>query len=346
MKDTELKLIKSARCISPRHPMKVCDLIADRLVEAFKKSDPESIAKISIKARRGLLRASGDVFSKGGVGQKELDAIVSEYLGSEIRTEWAVNVEDANREERDNWRRSADGIYYGFADRMTREMLPLEVVLARSLCETIYHYCEIHSEGKVWVTIDLSNPMKLVKAVDIKWAHATKEEILKAVEIWAKVYTINQTIESIDPYIEIISDEKADNWYNDEYLGYWSGSAEDVDFYGSTFVGRNGYEFKSPAGITPVLLERSGYLMARYLAVQILMSNPEADEVAAKLDYTNGECEPTVIINSSVVSDIDIKSIVKLDPKSISRKLKLARLNPSITMEFGQFGHNFRWEQK
>lgn len=229
---------------------------------------------------------------------------------------------------------------------MTREMLPLEVVLARSLCETIYHYCEIHSEGKVWVTIDLSNPMELVKAVDIKWAHTTKEEILKAVEIWAKVYTINQTIESIDPYIEIISDEKADNWYNDEYLGYCSGYAEDVDFYGSTWAGQNGYEFKSPAGITPVLLERSGYLMARYLAVQILMSNPEADEVAAKLDYTNGECEPTVIINGSVVSDIDIKSIVKLDPKSISRKLKLARLNPSITMEFGQFGHNFRWERK
>lgn len=328
--------LRSARSVSPQHPSKICDIIADRLVAEFLKHDPESIANITVTARRDEIRASGDVFSRHFVDYETMDAIVESVVGRKMNTIMQF--------------RQLSGLFpvqhpfgavFGYACDMTREMLPLEQVLSRSLCETIYHYKEFRTEGEVWVTIDLDDPLHLVKKIEIWWSDVTKEQVLEAIDVWLPVYTMGQKKEDI----KIVITPTKGSSLGDESI-YKNGQVADVDFYGSSVVFEGEHHLSGKCN----LITRDGSYMARFIAVKILNENPDAETVAVNLRWQNPDSDkPSLIdikINGETVTDIDVEKALDLTPKGIKKTLKMKKVDYPKTAEFGHFGHNFRWERR
>ena len=55
--------IKTCEFVSPKHPDKVCDIIADFLLDAFIAQDPQSRVALEIMGGHGRVTVSGEVTS-------------------------------------------------------------------------------------------------------------------------------------------------------------------------------------------------------------------------------------------------------------------------------------------
>ena len=58
--------IRTAEFVSPKHPDKTCDRIADALLDAYLAGDPKSRVAVEIMGGHGKISVSGEVTSRRG----------------------------------------------------------------------------------------------------------------------------------------------------------------------------------------------------------------------------------------------------------------------------------------
>lgn len=311
-------MIKTAEFVSPKHPDKICDFIADSILDAYLAGDIESRVAIEVMGGHNLITINGEVTSKA---QIDIEAIVHSIVGKEYKVIQNIVLQSSEIANGVDTGGAGDqGIMKGYATNETNNFMPKEYELARGLCQKIY---EVYPyDGKTQVTIDGDKVLTVV----VSFQNSKSNELLELVKkiIVADEYIINRAGEwSIGGF--------------DADTGL-SGRKLIVDNYGPEVTIGGG----SFSGKDYTKVDRSGAYMARKIAVELLQKNG-AKEVVTKLAYAIGKSEPVMV--TAIIDGVESEILgYDLSPKGIREFLKLDKVKYKDTCTWGHFGRGFNWE--
>jgi len=310
-------MIKTCEFVSPMHPDKLCDRIADAILDAYLQEDPDSRVAIEVMAGHGLVNVSGEVSS---LGEINISQIIQEILGADYESrvrivrqspEIARGLEEGGAGDQ--------GIMIGYACSDTENFMPLEYELARQLCQAVYE--RFPYDGKVQVTLKDGQ----VETVVVSFQNAKHEDLEKLVkeQIKARVYLINPAGDWTLGGLEADSGLSGRKLVVDAY-------GPNVPIGGGSFSGKD---------YTKV--DRSGAYMARHIAIDLLKERG-AREVLVKLAYAIGVSEPVmaVAIVDGREEDLLVSSPGRynLSPRGIREGLELNKIKFSDLASWGHFG--------
>jgi len=308
---------KTCEFVSARHPDKLCDYLADILLDAYLELDPKSRVAIEIMGGHDNVSVSGEVTSEARLN---IEDIVKNIIGDNYNVKVYVSQQSPFISKGvDNGGAGDQGIMIGYATSETNNFMPLEYELARKLCNKLYG--QFPYDGKTQVTIQDGQ----IKTVVASFQKTKTAELKKAVcgLIKAEEYLINP----------------AGEW---EMGGFdadsgLSGRKIMIDNYGPE-IGVGGGSF---SGKDWTKVDRSGAYMARRIAIDLLKKHG-AGTVRTKLAYAIGKKEPVM-----AVAEIDGKEekIIGYDlsPKGIYEFLNLGKIKFRRTAAWGHFGREFPW---
>ena len=310
-------MIKTAEFVSPKHPDKICDLIADSVLDAYLARDPRSRAAVEVMGGHGLIIINGEVTSHA---KPDIKKIARNIVGRKYKVISNLTLQSPEIARGvDSGGAGDQGIMNGYATSETSSYMPREYELARDLCRAIYKIYPY--DGKTQVTLD----RKKIKAVVASFQNTASAKLLTLVKklIKAEEYFINP----------------AGEWRQggfDADTGL-SGRKLIIDNYGPEIpIGGGSFSGKDPTKV-----DRSGAYMARRIAVDYLKKY-KAHEVKVKLAYAIGRAEPIMAI-ASVDGRARAVTGYDLTPQGIIKFLKLRRPTYARTAVWGHFGRNFIW---
>lgn len=311
-------MIKTAEFVSPKHPDKICDFIADSILDAYAENDKESRVAIEVMGGHNLITINGEVTSKS---KPDIEKVVKDIVGVDYKVIINIVLQSSEIAQGVDTGGAGDqGIMKGYATNETEEYLPLEYKLARNLCQKIF---EIYPyDGKTQVTIDGEK----IKTVVASFQNTKNEELLELVKkiIKADEYLINPAGEWNQGGFDADTGLSGRKLIIDNY-------GPEIPIGGGSFSGKD---------FTKV--DRSGAYMARKIAVDLLKKN-NAKEVHTKLAYAIGKKEPVMAV---VIVDGKEEEIIGYDlsPRGIREFLKLDEVKYAETCTWGHFGRGFNWE--
>lgn len=324
-------IIRTAEFVSPKHPDKMCDRIADAILDAYLAGDPEdgprSRVAVEVMGGHGEVTISGEVTSDT---KPDIPEIVQRIAGRGIRVHTYLERQSPFIAQGVDVGGAGDqGIMMGYATRETENFMPLEYELARKLCQGIY--AKYPFDGKTQVTV--LRP------------HGGKPKVQTVVASFQKAKT--QDLERL-VWDLMDADEYLINPAGEWTLGGFdadsglSGRKIVVDNYGPE-VGVGGGSF---SGKDYTKVDRSGAYMARRIAVDYLIKDAGAKTVRVKLAYAIGKPEPVMAV--AVIEGLAGRREVPvlgydLTPRGIFEFLELDSVKWEETAEWGHFGRGFTW---
>lgn len=317
---------KTAEFVSPKHPDKICDLIADSILDAYSAGDKNSRVALEVMGGHNLVTINGEVTSEA---KPDIEAIVQRVVrsssaqgdGKDYRViENIVRQSSEIAQGVDTGGAGDQGIMKGYATAETDAFLPLEYYLARNLCRKIF---EVYPyDGKTQVTTENGK----VTTVVASFQNTKNEDLLKLVK----------TIIKADEYFINPAGEWRQGGF-DADTGL-SGRKLIVDNYGPEITIGGG----SFSGKDFTKVDRSGAYMARKIAVDLLKKR-NAKEVFTKLAYAIGKKDPVMAVAIVDGAEEEITGY-DLSPRGIREFLKLDQVKFADTCNWGHFGRGFAWE--
>lgn len=315
-------MLKTAECVSPKHPDKLCDQISDAILDAYLVEDPRSRVAVETVGSHGKIFVTGEVTTTA----KNIDipAIVSEIAGPGHALDIHIVAQSPEIAQGVDTGGAGDqGIMTGYATRETDTFMPKEYELARQLCQKVYE--QYPYDGKTQVTLDEDNRVKSVVCSFQNAPTKELEALVKAIITESEVYHVNP----------------AGEWQQggfDADAGL-TGRKIIVDNYGpEVAVGGGAFSGKDPSKV-----DRSGAYMARRIAVDYLEKYPEAQTVLVKLAYAIGH--PEALMAVAIVDGVPEKvEGYDLTPRGIASFLELEKPVYRDTAAWGHFGRGFTWK--
>lgn len=317
-------MLTTCEFVSQKHPDKLCDTLADTVLDAFLAQDPKSRVAIEVLGGHGTITMCGEVTSRATVDVKKLaqdffkqqDLAVnanivrqSEYIAQGVLTGGAGD----------------QGIMYGYATNETPEFLPYPYTVVRDVCRKLYQ--RFPYDGKVQITFKQEVPLTVVASFQHAGSASLLEEVRKIVP--AKEYLINPAGEWT------VGGFEADTGLTGRKLA--------IDNYGTTVpVGGGAFSGKDATKV-----DRSAAYMARFAAKSIVASG-YAQKCLVSVAYAIGKAEP-VMLHAQDQDKNNISHLLKafdFRPQAIIERLGLQKPIFSKTATTGHFGHpTFPWEQ-
>ena len=366
---------KTAESVCKGHPDKLCDLIADKILDACLRKDRASRVACEVMATKGKIILAGEITCSEKV---DIRFIVRNVLREVGYNPWKFSVfvfvhrqsadiaagVDTAIEARNgicdpygSVGAGDQGTVYGYATKETREYLPLPLVLSHRIAKRIDECREgklikgILPDGKCQVTVEYEDGKpKRVKTVVISVQHnASKTQEQLRTDIMNNV--LWQCFEDfpIDDDTEIL--------INPSGRFVEGGPSADTGLTGrkimvDTYGGLASHGGGALCGKDPTKVDRSGAYMARYIAKNIVWSDfAERCEVA--LSYAIGKASPIAVavtsFGTSKLTDEQLTMIVQevfnLRPAAIIEKLRLRSAIYEDTAAYGHFNSClFPWE--
>ena len=327
--------LKTAESVSPKHPDKLCDRISDTILDAYLTEDPDSRVAVDVAGGHGVVFVTGEVSSRAE--DVDIEKIVQNIAGN-VKTIVKLSKQSPEIARGVDMGGAGDqGIMIGYATSETPELLPLEVVLSRSLNQFLYQRWPF--DGKTQVTIRNREIYSIVAS----FQNAKSTELEEAVREWARQQTyVNPSFvkyRNSNPTLHI---NPAGEWQIggfDADAGL-TGRKLVVDNYGPRIpLGGGAFSGKDPSKV-----DRSAAYMARRIAVDYL-ERFQADEVLVRLAYAIGYDHP---IETTVIVDGVERKVegYDLSPNGIIERLDLKRPIYAQTAKWGHFGHTeFSWNK-
>ncbi len=334
---------KTAEFVSPKHPDKICDVIADTILGAYMKADPKSRVAVEVMGGHGHVSVSGEVTSAGQVNiEEEVRGVPGVPAGTAIHV-YLVPQSPEIGGGVDTGGAGDQGIMTGYATRETPEGLPREYVLARELCRKIYEKWPY--DGKTQVTLAdkggsgngaAAGGEAAIETVVASFQNAPSAELLAFVR---------EALPGAENYfVNPAGDWSQGGFDADSGL---SGRKLIVDNYGPE-VAIGGGSF---SGKDWTKVDRSGAYMARRIAKDYLEKHLAAGEnvaaVRVKLAYAIGRAEPVMAVAELETADGARREVAvegyDLSPRGIFNALKLGEVNWPATAAWGHFGREFPW---
>jgi len=314
---------KTAEFVTPRHPDKLCDRIADSFLDIYKTLDPASRVALEVMGGHGKIYISGEVTTKANADLIIAKDVIKKILGDyKFELLWNVVRQSPDIAKGVDTGGAGDqGIMVGYACTGTPNFMPLEYNLARQLCMDLYK--QFPYDGKTQVTIEHGQPVSVVASFQ-NVPHDELEAAVKAL-IPAKEYFINPA-----------GDWNQGGFEADSGL---SGRKIIVDNYGPNIpVGGGSFSGKDYTKV-----DRSGAYMARKLAMTYLRDR-KAGEVLVKLAYAIGKAEP-VMANVTIDGSTEEIKGYDLTPAGIRKALDLDNVLFEEVCQWGHFGREFNWDK-
>ncbi len=309
---------KTAEFVSPSHPDKKCDFIADSILDAYLKGDKESRVAVEVMGGHKLICVNGEVTS---LAKPDIKLLVKQIVGSEYKV--IVNLVTQSREISqgvDTGGAGDQGIMKGFATSETKTLMPREYELARTLCQKIYEVYPF--DGKTQVTLEGEK----IKTVVASFQNSKNKDLLNLVK---------KIVKAEEYFINPAGEWKQGGFDADTGL---SGRKLIVDNYGPEITIGGG----SFSGKDYTKVDRSGAYMARRVAVDLLKAR-KAKNVYTKLAYAIGKSEPVMAV-ALVDGKEEIITGYDLSPLGIRKALKLDKVKYTNTCVWGHFGRKFPWD--
>lgn len=313
-------MIKTAEFVSPGHPDKICDYIADSILDAYLESDVSSRVAVEVMGGHNLIVINGEVTSTSTL---DIEYLVKKIVGDNYKVIVNLTKQSGSIAQGVDVGGAGDqGIMKGYATSETENMMPLEYELARDLCKKVYE--KYPYDGKVQVTL-INN---VVDTVIVSFQNSKNEDLLPLVKslITAREYIINKAGEWTEGGFDADTGLSGRKLVIDNY-------GPEISIGGGSFSGKD---------YTKV--DRSGAYVARKIAIDLLKKNG-AREVFVKLAYAIGKPEPVMAIAVIEGKEVEITGY-DLSPKGIKSLLNLDNVKFAETSKWGHFGNaNFPWEK-
>ncbi len=369
----------TAESVTEGHPDKLCDQIADAVLDECLKEDSESRVACEVLATRGHLLVAGEITSKHEPYVPEIVKKILEdtgYQAEDITIDVQIHKQspdiaravDHPQERRKGVSEEAEargngagdqGVMIGYACNETAQLMPMPVVLAHrivrelSACRRSEYIKGILPDGKAQVTVEYEDGKPIrVDNVIVSCQHAGDKSLRKLEqEIRNKVL-----LPALRP---LPADEDTKIYINPSGRFVCGGFDADtgvtgrklmVDSYGS-IIPHGGGAF---SGKDCSKVDRSGAYMARYIAKNLVAANL-ADRCQVSLAYAIGMAEPVMVQvetfgTGRVCADdclaAAILLVFGLSPKQICDTFRLKRPIFQRTAVYGHFGRKeFPWER-
>ena len=167
--NVQSQVSRTAEMVTDGHPDKFCDQVADSILDACLREDPDSRVAVECLAKDNLLIVSGEMSTKAKLNIEQIARMIWQEIGYGDAAELVVITHI--KEQSADIARGHDsfgvdfggagdqGVMLGYATDETPEMMPLEYVYARKICERLKHLRKagelpwLKADGKSQVTV-------------------------------------------------------------------------------------------------------------------------------------------------------------------------------------------------
>ena len=181
----------TSESVTSGHPDKLADLIADTILDECLKEDPESHVACEVMLAHNKCFLSGEITTEAVVNYIKIAKDVIKSVGYstegiEFESRIHEQSKDINQAVSKEVQGAGDqGIVYGYAVKETKELMPLEIVLAHNLAERLEiarRRGEIKGylpDGKTQITTELKNGKKYIKTIIVSAQHEAYKTMMK-----------------------------------------------------------------------------------------------------------------------------------------------------------------------
>ena len=368
----------TSESVSEGHPDKVCDQIADKILDECLKVDPKSRVACEVFATKNFVLIGGEITSKAKPNYKQIvkDVLTDigytkkEYGFSADEVEVEVRVQqqsddiamgvDAKKDEEIG--AGDQGIMFGYATNENDGFMPLPIAIAHKLVRIATNlrksgrFKHARPDMKSQVSIDYSNPNKPRIATILMSIQHDPDIDMKAFKDYVKEHIMIPVAKSFDLNTDF---EVIINPTGQFVIG---GPAGDTGVTGrkiivDTYGGAGHHGGGAFSGKDPTKVDRSASYFARYIAKNLVAAKV-ADRLEVQLGYAIGKNEPVSIhvdtFGTSKYSDDKIVELIQnifdLRPGMIIKNFSLTK--PTFEYHkltnYGHFGRpdlNLPWEK-
>ncbi len=363
----------SAESVTAGHPDKLCDQIADAVLDGCLALDRNARVACEVLATKGHIILAGEISTTvmPDLGKLIREALENAgYNPKDFEIESLIHPQSPDIEAAVNDPLDAESdpnaigagdqcVVVGYATDETPEMLPLPVVLAHRLTSRLTWACindeqkRFGPDGKAMVIVEYEDdrPVRVARIV-VSFQHAPEVDPTDLTElIWQEVVLSALKGMPYDDSLELILNPGGHFVLGgpDADTGL-TGRKLAVDAYGP-FVPTGGGAF---SGKDPTKLDRSGAYMARCVAKNIVASGI-AQRCQVTLTYAIGMAKPLAVevdtFGTGLLCEDDclavaVQSAFDLTPAGIITELDLQRPIYARTAVGGHFGReDFPWEK-
>lgn len=154
---------KSLRLVLNGERNRICDIVAETLVEEYTRRDANSRCRLSVFGGEGMMMIAGSVQSRADLDIGSIVTRTYNDITGRADIEPFVHISQTP-EERFNltsWRHEETGVAYGFATRETPDRLPLALVVGQQLKRRVEDsrltdpaLQHLGADGEILVTMD------------------------------------------------------------------------------------------------------------------------------------------------------------------------------------------------
>lgn len=365
--------IFTSESVTEGHPDKVCDQIADAILDDLLAKDPKSKVACEVIATTGLVLVMGEVTTHSYVDVQKIVRSTVDRIGYN-RGKFGFDAENLailvalDEQSPDIAQGVGDcegagdqGIMFGYACRETEEYMPLPITLAHKLAKKLTdvrkekYPKELRPDGKTQVSVEYDEEGNVLRIDTILVSTQHDEEVSLD---WLKKIIREEVINPVVPAHLI--DENTKFYVNPTGRFVIGGPKGDsgltgrkiiVDTYGG-YAPHGGGSF---SGKDPTKVDRSASYAIRWVAKNMVAAG-FADKLQIQVSYGIGMAEPISIcvdtFGTSKYSDEELINIIKrhfdLTPKGIIETLDLRRPIYASTAAYGHFGRSdldLPWEK-
>ena len=324
-------MLFTSESVSEGHPDKMCDQIADAILDAHLSQDPTAKVACEVVCCTGMVLIFGEISSKAsGIDyQKIARDVIKDIgyddakMGFDYKTcsimvnlvSQASEIASGVHVDREELCAGDQGLMFGYATNESEELMPVSLIYARNINLLLHKmrrhgvHCWIRPDSKTQVTVEYDDETApeegTMKEASPSGAHRKP----------VKVHTRKIIVDT-----------------------YGGGGAHG----GGSFSGKD-----------PSKVDRSGAYAARWVAKSLVKSKL-CDRCLVQISYAIGVAKPVSIsvmsYGTGKINDEGLAGIVKqnfdLRPAKIIEQLKLDKPIYRETSKNGHFGHpQFTWEQ-
>jgi S-adenosylmethionine synthetase len=378
------KLLFTSESVTEGHPDKLCDQIADSVLDACLEQDPMSRVACEVATKTGFVMLLGEITTHAFVNFDELvrkviteigydrakkgfdghtcgvlSAISSQSPDIDLGVSKSFEAKGGDKDQIDLIGAGDQGMMFGFACNETAQLMPMPIYLAHKLTRKLAEVRKagtlpwLYPDGKAQVTVEYAyGKPRRIDTVLVSTQHSPKVSHSEIEEgLMEHIIVPSLPEEMVDKDLKVYV-----NPTGRFVIGGPMGDAGVtgrkiiVDTYGG--MGRHGGGAFS--GKDPTKVDRSAAYAARMAAKNVVAAGL-ADRVEIQVAYAIGVAHPLSVnvetFGTGKIPDEKISQLIlehfDLRPGAIIRDLDLRRPIYRKTAAYGHFGRDdvqFPWE--
>ncbi len=372
----------TSESVTEGHPDKVCDQVADAVLDELLKQDEYSRVACECSATTDFMLVMGEITSKAKIDVEKIVRSVIADIGyndgsvgfsaekatvlCKLNTQSpdiAMGVDSSienksSVDEYDKIGAGDQGLMFGYACKETKELMPLAIMLSHKMCKKleeirkqgVLKYLRPDGKGQVTVEYKDGKPYRIDTIVLSSQHDSTIDTESLRKDLKEKV------IDAVMPKEYI--DENTKYFINPTGRFEVGGPNGDSGLTGrkiivDTYGGKCPHGGGSFSGKDATKVDRSATYMARYVCKNIVGADL-ADVCQMQVAYAIGVAKPVSVkidtFGTGKLSDEELSEIVvkefDLRPAAIIDKLQLRKPVYRATSAYGHFGkEEFSWEK-